>query len=55
MRKKTATLSKKNTKPFFSKDYYTDCSKKGMLYAALVRSPMACGKITNITDRKSVV
>lgn len=49
MRKKTATLSKKNTKPFFSKDYYTDCSKKGMLYAALVRSPMACGKITNIT------
>ncbi len=49
MRKKTAGLSKKNTNSFFSKDYYTDCSKKGILYAALVRSPVASGKITNIT------
>ncbi|MFA6856631.1 MAG: xanthine dehydrogenase family protein [Treponema sp.] len=29
-------------------DYYTDCSRAGMLYAALIRSPAASGIITNI-------
>jgi CO/xanthine dehydrogenase Mo-binding subunit len=30
-------------------DYYTDCSRPGMLYAALIRSPAASGTITNIS------
>ncbi|MCK9168864.1 MAG: xanthine dehydrogenase family protein molybdopterin-binding subunit [Treponema sp.] len=30
-------------------DYYTDCSRQGMLYAALIRSPAASGIITNIS------
>ena len=33
---------------YLSKDYFIDCSKEGMLYAALVRSPLPSGKITNI-------
>ncbi len=39
----------KTKKPFFVKEYVSDCSKPDMLYAALVRSPLSSGKITNIT------
>lgn len=51
---KTAAAEKKSPqkKPvrrsYLSKNYLTDCQKDGMLYAALVRSPEAGGKITNI-------
>ncbi|MCR5494204.1 MAG: xanthine dehydrogenase family protein molybdopterin-binding subunit [Treponema sp.] len=33
---------------YLSNDYFIDCSKADMLYAALVRSPLPSGKITNI-------
>lgn len=33
---------------YLSKDFFIDCIKDDMLYAALVRSPEAGGKITNI-------
>jgi CO/xanthine dehydrogenase Mo-binding subunit len=32
-----------------AQDYYTDCSKPGMLYGALIRSPAGSGTITNIS------
>ena len=31
-----------------TRDYYTDCGRNGMLFAALVRSPASSGTITNI-------
>jgi len=47
---------KKDVKPrtqvrlsFQTHDYYTDCSRPEMLYAALIRSPAASGIITNIS------
>lgn len=42
-------LRKKNKRhSYLSKDFFIDCMKDDMLYAALVRSPEAGGKITNI-------
>lgn len=42
--------SQKNIRiPLQVHDYYTDCSRQGMLYAALIRSPAASGTITNIS------
>ncbi|HAH60807.1 MAG TPA: hypothetical protein DCL73_01770 [Treponema sp.] len=42
--------SQKNIRiPLQVHDYYTDCSRAGMLYAALIRSPAASGTITNIS------
>ena len=35
-------------KVYQSKDFFSDCNKQGMLYAAIVRSPVENGKITNI-------
>lgn len=45
--KKTAK-QKASRRSYLSKDFFIDCQKEGMLYAALVRSPKAGGKITNI-------
>lgn len=43
------TLRKKQVqRSYISKDYFIDCGKDDMLYAVLVRSPEAGGKITNI-------
>lgn len=38
----------KQRRSYICKDYFIDCIKEDMLYAALVRSPDAGGKITNI-------
>lgn len=45
-RKKRRT--KKLHKSYILKDYLTDCTKNNMYYGALIRSPSAFGKITNI-------
>jgi CO/xanthine dehydrogenase Mo-binding subunit len=48
--KKTALQKhKKNNKPSGSREFYSDCSRENMLYAALVRSPAASGTITKIS------
>lgn len=47
-RKKKAR-SKNIRAPIQVHDYYTDCSRAGMLYASLIRSPAASGIITNIS------
>lgn len=48
--KKTKAAGKKKTSrsSYLSKNFFIDCEKNDMLYAALVRSPEAGGKITNI-------
>lgn len=48
MPKKRATTKERINKIYQSKDYFSDCTKPGMLYAAIVRSPIENGKITNI-------
>lgn len=47
---KTKKTSKKRSRrhSYLSKNFFIDCIKDDMLYAALVRSPEAGGKITNI-------
>lgn len=45
---KKTTKTKSSRRSYLSKDFLVDCQKEGMLYAALVRSPEAGGKITNI-------
>ena len=43
------TLRKRSRRhSYLSKNFFIDCIKDDMLYAALVRSPEAGGKITNI-------
>ncbi len=48
--KKTKKILRTKNKrhSYLSKDFFIDCIKDDMLYAALVRSPEAGGKITNI-------
>lgn len=46
-RKKVSRKKSRRTS-YLSKDYFIDCFKDNMLYAALVRSPLSGGKITNI-------
>lgn len=46
-------MPKKSSKPaqkksYILKEYVSDCYKNDMLYAAIVRSPLSSGKITNI-------
>ena len=45
---KKASRRKNRRNSYLSKDFFIDCMKDDMLYAALVRSPEAGGKITNI-------
>ncbi len=45
---KKRSLKKAKRHSYNSKDYLIDCYKDDMLYAALVRSPLSGGKITNI-------
>lgn len=47
---KPKKISRRKSKrhSYLSKDFFIDCIKDDMLYAALVRSPEAGGKITNI-------
>lgn len=49
VKKTKSPAKKKNSRSsYLSKNYFIDCEKEDMLYAALVRSPEAGGKITNI-------
>lgn len=48
IKKQSSTTKKKSRRSYLLKNYLIDCSKEEMLYAALVRSPTAGGKITNI-------
>lgn len=45
---KRNTKKKSSRRSYLLKDFLVDCHVDGMLYAALVRSPEAGGKITNI-------
>lgn len=47
-RKTRRTKKRVSRNSYLSKNYFIDCSKEDMLYAALVRSPLPSGKITNI-------
>lgn len=48
MPKTEAQTDGKVKRSYQSSEFYSDCSKAGMLYASLVRSPAASGTITNI-------
>lgn len=47
-KKKTKSKKRVSRSSYLSKEYFIDCEKNDMLYAALVRSPLPTGKITNI-------
>lgn len=47
-RKTRKTKKRVSRNSYLSKNYFIDFSKEDMLYAALVRSPLPSGKITNI-------
>lgn len=47
-KKKVKSKKRVSRSSYLSKEYFIDCEKNDMLYAALVRSPLPTGKITNI-------
>lgn len=51
MPRKSTTKNIRTHKVYQSKDFFSDCNKQGMLYAAIVRSPVENGKITNIYNK----